>query len=107
MPQIAKTAGQLHLYQRTANWVVPKANTPYPAEQLQHFRDNPAAVKQSRDDIYDTWNTLCTFQQTDVLAAIEKQGMDRIAEVFDPETREKLPPPPPFGRKRPLVSNVY
>jgi cation diffusion facilitator CzcD-associated flavoprotein CzcO len=107
VPQIAKTAGQLHLYQRTANWVVPKANTPYPAEQLQHFRDNPAAVKQSRDDIYDTWNTLCTFQQTDVLAAIEKQGMDRIAEVFDPETREKLTPHHPFGCKRPLFSDVY
>lgn len=107
VPQIAQQAGQLHLYQRTANWVVPKPNTPYTPDQLQHYRENPQAVKQSRDEIYDSWNTLCTFQQKDVLAEIEKSGLERIAEVKDAEVREKLTPQHPFGCKRPLFSDLY
>ncbi len=107
VPQIAPEVGQLTLFQRTANWVVPKDNEPYSEAQLAHYRNNPAAVQASRDAIYDTWNTLCTFQQKDVLAEIEKAGLERIAAVTDPVTREKLTPHHPFGCKRPLFSDLY
>lgn len=106
-PQIAPRVAELTLYQRTANWVVPKPNTPYTEAELAAFRADPAKVKATRDDIYDTWNTLCTFQQKDVLADIERAGLARIAEVRDPATRKKLTPQHPFGCKRPLFSDLY
>lgn len=107
VPEIAPIVGQLHLYQRTANWVVPKPNTPYTEKERQYFRHNPDAVKESRDEIYNTWNTLCTFKDKKVLAEIEKAGLERIEIVKDPEVRRKLTPNHPFGCKRPLFSDVY
>ena len=107
VPEIAPEVGELYLYQRTANWVVPKANQPYSAEEIERYRRDPAALDASRGEIYDTWNTLCTFQQKDVLAEIERAGLARIAEVEDPVTRRKLTPNHPFGCKRPLFSDLY
>ena len=107
VPEIAPQVGQLHLYQRTANWVVPKGNTPYTQEQLEHYRQNPSAVQDSREKIYNTWNTLATFGDKKVLAEIEQAGLERLEIVKDPEVRRKLTPNHPFGCKRPLFSDVY
>ena len=107
VPEIAPRVDQLYLYQRTANWVVPKHNDPYTEDELAHYRDNPAAVQESREQIYDVWNTLATFSDKKVLADIEASGLARIAEVRDPETRRKLTPDHPFGCKRPLFSDKY
>lgn len=107
IPTIVDQVERLYVYQRTANWVVPKANQPYSAEQIDRFRARPAAVRESRDEIYKTWNTLCTFQDKAALAEIEKAGLERIAVVKDPELRRKLTPDHPFGCKRPLFSDLY
>jgi cation diffusion facilitator CzcD-associated flavoprotein CzcO len=107
VPEIAPKAGKLHLYQRTANWVVPKGNTPYTAEDLDNFRKNPELVRKSREDIYRNWNTLCTFQDKKVMAEIEASGLEQLKVVKDPEVRRKLTPNHPFGCKRPLFSDVY
>jgi len=107
VPEIAPKVGKLELFQRTANWVVPKGNDPYTAEQLAAFKADPDSVLRSREEIYKTWNTLCTFNDREVLAGIERAGMERLAEVKDPETRRKLTPHHPFGCRRPLFSDVY
>lgn len=107
VPEIAPQVEQLCLFQRTANWVVPKGNTPYTPEQLEHFRQNPSAVRENRAAIYQTWNTLCTFNDKKVLAEIERAGLEQLAVVEDPEVRRKLTPNHPFGCKRPLFSDVY
>lgn len=106
-PQIAPSVRELQLYQRTANWVVPKPNTPYTKEQLNHYNKNPDAVTKSRNEIYDVWNTLATFSDKQILADIETSGLERIAEVQNPEVRRKLTPNHPFGCKRPLFSDLY
>jgi len=107
VPELAKKAGMLHLFQRTANWVVPKGNEPYTEEQLEFFRTHPEAVKKSRDDIYAVWNTLATFSDKAKMAEIEAAGLKQIEVVKDPELRRKLTPQHPFGCKRPLFSDVY
>jgi len=106
-PQIAPIVNELQLYQRTANWVVPKENTPYTKDQLEYFRQHPEAVEQSREEIYKVWNTLATFGDKEVLADIEAAGLERINSVNDPEVRRKLTPNHPFGCKRPLFSDLY
>jgi len=107
VPEIVERVERVYLYQRTANWVVPKPNAPYSQQQIDYYRQHPDAVRQSRDEIYQTWNTLCTFSDKAVLAEIERQGLERIAAVNDPETRRKLTPDHPFGCKRPLFSDLY
>jgi cation diffusion facilitator CzcD-associated flavoprotein CzcO len=107
VPEIAPLVERLYLFQRTANWVVPKPNAPYTAEEIGHFRRHPEAVQRSRDEIYAVWNTLATFGDKQFLADMEKAGLERIAEVRDPETRRKLTPGYPFGCKRPLFSDLY
>lgn len=106
-PELAPVVDELRLFQRTANWVVPKANTPYTAAQLEEFRRHPELVEKSREEIYKVWNTLATFGDKQVLADIERAGLERIAEVKDPEVRKKLTPDHPFGCKRPLFSDRY
>ncbi|MGE0486510.1 MAG: flavin-containing monooxygenase [Gammaproteobacteria bacterium] len=107
VPEIVRQVAHVTLYQRTANWVVPKPNAPYGEAELAHFRAHPETVRASREAIYDTWNTLCTFNDKDVLAEIERQGLERIAAVRDPQTRAKLTPQHPFGCRRPLFSDNY
>ena len=106
-PEIVKDVEHLYMYQRTANWVVPKPNTPYTTEQLDHFRTNPSAVQENRDEIYKVWNTLATFKDKAALENIEKSGLEMLAEVKDQETRAQLKPQHPFGCRRPLFSDVY
>ena len=48
VPEIAKTAGQVHLFQRTANWVLPKIDTPYTEAELEAFRADPTPLLQFR-----------------------------------------------------------
>ncbi|MGD9601245.1 MAG: flavin-containing monooxygenase [Gammaproteobacteria bacterium] len=107
VPEIAPKCGRLHLYQRTANWVVPKGNEPYSEEQLAYFRAHPEVVAKNRQDIYDVWNSLATFLDKDKMAEIERAGLERLQVVKDPETRRQLTPTHPFGCKRPLFSDVY
>ena len=107
VPEIAKKVDQLYLYQRTANWVVPKENTPYSQEQIERFAREPKLVQQSREEIYQNWNTLCTFNDKKVLSEIERAGLERLAIVKDAEVRKQLTPTHPFGCKRPLFSDVY
>ncbi len=44
VPEIVKTAGQVHLFQRSANWVLPKPDEPYTEDQLEAFRRDPAPL---------------------------------------------------------------
>ncbi len=106
-PEIAPKVKQLSLFQRTANWVVPKANQPYSTEQLAFYRSHPEAVLESRDETYRVWNSLCTFQEKEVMADIERAGLERLSVVKDPRTQAKLTPHHPFGCRRPLFSDVY
>jgi len=107
VPEIAPQCGRLHLYQRTANWVVPKGNEPYTEDQLEYFRQHPEVVAKNRNDIYAVWNSLATFTDKEKMAEIERSGLERLAAVKDPETRRKLTPNHPFGCRRPLFSDVY
>jgi cyclohexanone monooxygenase len=107
VPEIVKTAGRVHLFQRTANWVLPKPDTPYTDEELEHFRSDPRAVLQLRDELYRTMDEGMTFSDAKVNAEREAIGLAAIDVVEDPEIRRKLRPDHPFGCKRPLFSNVY
>ncbi len=78
---IAPKAKQLHLYQRTANGVVPNGNEAYTTEQLEHFRAHPEAVQANRDQIYSVWNTLATFSDKKVMARYNDQLQQDVKQI--------------------------
>jgi cation diffusion facilitator CzcD-associated flavoprotein CzcO len=107
VPEIVAEVQQLHLFQRTANWILPKLDDPYTEEQLRHFREDPDAVAASRQELFASMNSGMTFQDPVVIAEREGIGLQCIAQVEDPEVRARLVPDHPWGCKRPLFSNHW
>ena len=106
-PKVAAVAGQLHLFQRSANWVLPKIDAPYSADELAHQREHPEIQAAFRAEIYKHMDAGMTFSDPVQLAEREAAGLDAIAVVEDPDVRARLTPDHPFGCKRPLFANDY
>lgn len=107
IPEVAKLAGQVHLFQRTANWVLPKDDDPYTAEQLEFFRTDPHAAAGIRQAIFDGIETGQAFYDPTVRGEMESVGLAAIDVVENPDVRAKLMPKHLWGCKRPLFSNDY
>lgn len=106
-PEVARVATQLHLFQRSANWVLPKADTPYTPEQLAEFAADPATVADLRAALLEQFGSGFSFVDEEARRACEELGLGNISVVEDPELRQKLVPTSPWGCQRPLFSNVY
>ncbi len=107
VPEIVKTAGMVHLFQRTANWVMPKNDAVYTEEQLASFRADPTPILELRRQVEANTNAGMTFSDPEKNKLAMQGCLDNIAKVRDPETRRKLMPQHPYGCKRPLFSNLY
>ncbi len=107
VPEIVKEAGQVHLFQRTANWVMPKQDDPYTEEDLARFKVDPSSLDQKRAEFFVVVDEGMTFNNPDMLRDLEAAGQQILEQVENPETRDKLRPQHPYGCKRPLVSNVF
>jgi len=107
VPEIIKEAKQVHLFQRTANWVLPKADTPYTDEQLRDFRANPELALAIRNEIFNAIETGDAFNNPATRGQMEDTVRKEIAKVEDPDTRAKLVPDHMWGCKRPLFANNY
>ena len=107
VPEIAKVAERVDLYQRTANWVLPKEDDPYTEEQLAQFREQPELLDAQRDEYFAVVDAGMTFQDEEMMALTSASGVAALDVVEDPDVREKLRPNHPYGCKRPLVSNLF
>ncbi len=107
VPEILPITDRLHLFQRTANWVLPKNDDPYTEEQLEQFRRDDTPLREMRQLIEDAMNRGMTFALKELNAEREQTGLAAIEAVNDPELRRALTPDHPFGCKRPLLSNVF
>jgi cation diffusion facilitator CzcD-associated flavoprotein CzcO len=107
IPQIAKVASHLSVYQRTANWVLPKDDAPYDDEELARFRSDPASVAHRRQRLYDRYEEWIALDNPAILERLEAVGRAALLVVEDPELRAKLEPVGPFGCKRPLLSDDF
>lgn len=107
LPEIAKVASQVHTFQRSPQWVLPKEDFPHPPEMIELFRSDPAALEAHRDAIMTYIGTNAPFSNRDILLGAEWAGAVAISVVEDPATREGLTPHIPWGCFRPLFSNDY
>jgi len=107
VPEIVKQAGRVFLFQRSANWILPKQDTPYGPEELERRRRNPTVALEERDEVYRRVDGGMTFSDPQLVAECEAAGVAALDVVRDPATRAKLRPTHAWGCKRPLYSNDY
>ena len=107
IPEIASTVEQLHVFQRTPNWILPKDDTPYTEEQKQAFRDRPELMLESRDALFEVIELGLDYTARTTMEAITARATEQLLQVEDPEIRALLTPDYPWGCKRPLLSNDY
>lgn len=109
VPQIAPKVAQLHLFQRTAQWVLPKPDHFVPPAERWVFRNLPAVRRAVRRVEYAGMEALgIGFRHPRLMKTLQRIGSAhlRIA-VRDPELRCTLTPDYTLGCKRLLMSNDY
>ncbi|MEM7412087.1 MAG: NAD(P)/FAD-dependent oxidoreductase [Myxococcota bacterium] len=107
VPEVAPRVERLHVFQRTANWVLPKQDDPYTDAERERFRTHPELMAARREEIYQIVEVALTYSNPEPFRAAEEIGRQALEVVEDPELRAKLTPDHPFGCKRPLISNDY
>ncbi len=114
IPELAKKAGHLTVYQRTPIYVSPKMDGPVPRVVRQAFRRVPLTQKAARlvgTSILEVMMVagVLHFKNLPAANAIGKRACERHLrrQVKDPELRAKLTPDYDFGCKRPTFSNEY
>jgi cation diffusion facilitator CzcD-associated flavoprotein CzcO len=110
VPEVAKEAGKLHVFQRTGNWFLPRKNYAYPRWLLAIFKRVPGIEALRR------WGL---FQYTESLTVMIRhpRTLGRIGwtwstlfmrlQLRDPELRRKVWPDYTFGCKRILFSSWF
>jgi cation diffusion facilitator CzcD-associated flavoprotein CzcO len=114
IPELAKVAEELVVYQRTPIWVMPKIDIAFPPSVRRVFAGLPLTqriVRWFTDTGMDVLMVLAMwrFRHFKVLniAAADISKLLRLVSIRDRELRRKLNPDYDFGCKRPTLSNTY
>jgi cation diffusion facilitator CzcD-associated flavoprotein CzcO len=110
VPAIQPRVEKLHVFQRTAPWVVPHTNRPIRAAERRLFRALPAAQRAVRGAIYAARELLVLgFVKNPRVMRVLERGAQRHIErqVPDRELRAKVTPDYTLGCKRILPSNRW
>ena len=110
---LASRAGALYQFQRTAQWIMPSENPAYSEEEKQAFRENPALMRELKDD-FDTGEAVARF--TNAIIDAESPAMNEIEAIVltnledsveDEDLRERLRPNYRAACKRMIFSPNY
>lgn len=110
VPEVARDAAWLDLYQRTPPWIVPKPDREITAIEKMLYRRFPQTLNAFRQSIY--WmleaRVLGFVGNPRILKIGELQARRHIRnQIKDKELRRKVTPDFHFGCKRVLISNNY
>ena len=112
VPEIARQAKSLTVYQRTANWIFPRENFRYSRFSRWLFRHLPVLTLIKRVLLYlrAEWLFFPAFKEKSraqkKFRTLALEHMEEL--VSDPELRRKLTPSYPVGCKRILfIDNYY
>ncbi len=110
VPEIAPEVAQLHLFQRTPPWIMPKPDRLMTGRERWWLEHVPGAHRARRTALYWMLETrvLALVHQTRMLDLGEKLAREFLADsVADPALRARLAPRYRMGCKRVLLSNDY
>jgi cation diffusion facilitator CzcD-associated flavoprotein CzcO len=110
VPQLAKVAEHVDLYQRTPPWIIPKPDRAITRGERRLFRAVPAAQRLYRRAIY--WalesRVLGFVVHPRLMKGLELYAKRHIRkQISDPELRRKVTPDYTIGCKRVLISDDY
>lgn len=110
IPEIAPDVAQLTVFQRSANWLMPRNQIVFTPEELDAFEADPARFEASRQHLHAFRET--GFARTQTGSEEKEEGMrialDHLAaQIEDPVLRDKLTPRYEFGCKRILKSDDF
>lgn len=115
IPELAKKAADVTVYQRTPVWVVPRLDFPISDRVKRMFARVPLtqrALRAVTDAIYEFFlyvglrHRKLLFRRLNI-AASDVAKMHRFFSIRDKELRMQLTPDYDFGCKRPTFSNSY
>ena len=109
VPAIQPTVERLHLFQRTAPWILPRPGREIGGTARALFRHVPLAQRAVRDAIYAMRELMVFLFRSPALMQRAQRLATRYLEhtVRDPALRAKLTPDFTMGCKRVLISNDY
>lgn len=110
VPEIAPRAGHLTIFQRSANWILPRGDRAYTPAEHRRFARWPWLAR-----LYRWWIWLLLELRWPMFTGhrLAVRGAQRAAErhlaaqVVDPRLRAALTPDYPIGGKRVLVTDDY
>jgi cation diffusion facilitator CzcD-associated flavoprotein CzcO len=109
VPAIQPKVAQMHVFQRTAPWVVPHPNRPMKAWERAVYRLFPPAQLAMRGAIY--WareSFVLQFRRPRLGRLVERMALRHLnSQVEDPALREKLRPRYAMGCKRILPTDEW
>jgi cation diffusion facilitator CzcD-associated flavoprotein CzcO len=110
VPAIAPEVAQMHVFQRTAPWIMPHSDRPISARERRLYRRFPLLQRLVRGGIYSARELLVLgfVKQPRLMKVVERlahKHMDR--QISDPELRRKVEPGYTIGCKRILPSNRW
>ncbi len=109
IPELAKGAQSVHVFQRTPQWILPRSDKPFTEAQKRRFARNRIAMRRHRKEIYWAYENTIAFRRgeegAEQVKAIARSHLDYRIE--DDELRAKLTPDQPFGCKRTLVCSDF
>lgn len=111
IPPLAKQAEQVVVYQRSANYIVPRNDRTYSEAEKQRYRQHPWLLKLSRLRWYLRQEIIMfgAMFAGSLRQRLVKWGASKYLqqEISDPQLRAQLSPHYPLGCKRILVSDDY
>lgn len=110
VPEVAKLASRVDLYQRTPPWIIPRIERPYTPEEKDRFGRYNLARLAHRWRIYWTLEMRAggLLGKERMLKVGEKVAIKHLhRQVKDPALRKDLTPSYTIGCKRILLSNTY
>ncbi len=109
VPELAKVAGQLSVFQRTPAWLLPRDDRPTSERRRWLFRRFPLLQRGSRRRIFESAELrFGAFRIKPVGRAAEALSRRFMkSQIADPELRDKLTPDYRIGCKRILISSSF
>lgn len=110
VPELVPLVKNLFLFQRTPNWIMPKADRPFKSWERKLFTTMPLARKIYREGLYWGKETrvIAFVKFPSLLKLVSKPVEKELRKVIkDPELQKAMIPDYTMGCKRILLANNY
>lgn len=110
VPELARRAAHVTLFQRTPAWIVPRGGGDIPLAERERLADNPGALARLRAELYAEGEQRFASRSGDPAASAAARDAALAylhAQVADPALRAALTPDYAFGCKRVLLSDAF